>query len=384
MGKTFSLFIMALEFASKNKNWVIRFVMKEKSQAIEILEDIYTQLEPHISPEQMPIWKVSQSRFVFKNGSVIKISGVDSNHIEQNRGGRANIIILDEVASYPAEIYEYLIDSLLRPQLTTTKGFFVTATTPPNSPEHPYITREMQRLAQQNRLMTITIDDNSLISKEDKIKIENSYVGGRDNSNFQREYLGKLISNTDLRICPDFSGWNILDFDKTFTSDDIIVCDEGGQGKHLSACVRINISSGICYVKEFIVLPKLSYTAQIEMTKDVIGNVYPRIVCGDMRATTRQEFKEQKLIVNYVEKDTDDIGNATLINDFCFNRALIIHPSLRMAIGTLQNCTFNDKRTEIKATETYGHADGAICLAYGLKMMRKSTSVKKNLVNWGV
>jgi hypothetical protein len=78
--------------------------------------------------------KVDQRKqtVTFANGSIMSMLGADDvAHMETFRGGKANLIVIDEVGAMPTRILEPLVDEILEPQLWTTGGALVAIGTPP-------------------------------------------------------------------------------------------------------------------------------------------------------------------------------------------------------------------------------------------------------------
>lgn len=210
IGKSFSLFLMEVEKCIQNGGLIWRHIFPTFKLAKDVCYPIYRELREVLPDDVMPRLLKSEAAFEFKNGSVVLLGGAHPDSIENARGPIAHGIVLDEAAAFEESNFDYAMYSVLYPQLTTVKNSVVWhATTPPKSPQHPWLIKVLPRLRMDNAVVEATIDDNALLTQEDIAKIEKRYItleypNARDNPEFQREYLLKASAATDLRIIPEF------------------------------------------------------------------------------------------------------------------------------------------------------------------------------------
>jgi hypothetical protein len=80
--------------------------------------------------------KVDQRKqtITFPNGGIVAMLGADDvAHMETFRGGKSDIIVVDEVGAQPTRVLQPLIDEILEPQLRATNGTMVVIGTPPRA-----------------------------------------------------------------------------------------------------------------------------------------------------------------------------------------------------------------------------------------------------------
>jgi hypothetical protein len=204
-GKSFFLLLDAYEFCWRNPNTTVRFVLPELKQARETMLPIANEFKAFLPPELLPTPKLSELKLVFPNGAIIALGGAKKENAESNRGPIAHRIYRDECAAWEdSPHYEYITYSILLPQATTTEAMLIDATTPPKSPTHPWVIQDLPRLKQNKAIVTFDIDESPLLTEEQIDKIVERY-GGRDNPDFRREYKLELISDTSLRVTPEFN-----------------------------------------------------------------------------------------------------------------------------------------------------------------------------------
>ena len=137
VGKTFNFMLFLYEACWNNIDHIYRIVFPSLKATKETIVPILGELKHMIPPEYCPKHMKSENMLVFEQtGSVIKMGGVnDSNAIEGLRGPICHGLVADEIAAWNPNFYEYALESVLMPQMTTIEGAkFLSATTPPKSP----------------------------------------------------------------------------------------------------------------------------------------------------------------------------------------------------------------------------------------------------------
>jgi virulence-associated protein VapD len=96
-----------------------------------------------------------------------------------------------------------VLKSVLRPQLLTTRGQLIIASTPAEDLSHPYYT-DCEKAKRKNRFIQRTIFHNGSLT-QDEIAQEMEEQGGSDSPTWRREYLCEHIGDPTLRIVPEWS-----------------------------------------------------------------------------------------------------------------------------------------------------------------------------------
>lgn len=201
IGKSCVMCILALETCLQAKNSLVKYCCAKQKDAREIIRPLITMLIETCPKEIKPEFKTMEGAWVFPNGSRIQLNGLDGGRAESIRGGSSSLAIIDEAGL--VKDLEYIINSIILPTTLTTNGKIILASTPPKSIAHPFVSKYVNKARIEGNLITRTIYDNPIISKDklDKI-IEES--GGIDSPDFRREYLCILESNSNYSIIPEF------------------------------------------------------------------------------------------------------------------------------------------------------------------------------------
>lgn len=209
-GKTTSIAVFVHELLIKNPGWICRWCAPDQKQARQIVKPIFSQIQNNTPKEHRAVWRTTDSHYVYPNGSLLYLVGVNQDKGESARGPAANIIVLDEYGFWVEA--EYIAKSILYPQLQNQEGqWFIKASTPPPDLDHTYY-REKQIAMRKGRFIQKLIWDNEALSKAELDKIIEE-TGGVDSIAFRREYLCEEVADPKKVIIPEFSDLNLVDDD---------------------------------------------------------------------------------------------------------------------------------------------------------------------------
>lgn len=207
-GKTTSIAIFVHELLIKNPGWVCRWCAPDQKQARQIVKPIFSQIQRHTKKEDRAEWRTVDSHYLYPNGSMLYLVGVNQDKGESARGPAANIIVLDEYGFWLEA--EYIAKSILFPQLQNQEGqWFIKASTPPPNLDHAYY-REKLVAKRKNKFIQKLIWDNEALSEQELQKIIEE-TGGVDSVAFRREYLCDEVSDPQKLVVPEWSEENVID-----------------------------------------------------------------------------------------------------------------------------------------------------------------------------
>jgi hypothetical protein len=119
----------------------IKYAAQEKLSVRAIVEPTLKSLFMDCPLELRPVFDSQDNVWTWPaSGSEMRAAGVNGKGYENLRGQKAHLVIKDESGFY--DDYE-ATDRVLAPQLQTTKGFALDASTPSESPGHPATGRAM-------------------------------------------------------------------------------------------------------------------------------------------------------------------------------------------------------------------------------------------------
>lgn len=199
-GKTTSILVYVLEELRRNPGWVARWCEPFKNQAREIVMPEMKKLMADCPKHLRFEWKTTDSYFEGPGESRLYLRGVNEDKGESARGPFAHIIVADEYGSWVDA--DYIRKDVLRPQIDTTNGKLIIASTPAKNLGHIYYDLKL-RAIQRGRFIKKTIYDNESYTPE-KIKEIAEECGGFDSDTFRREYLCEPVADSKSLVIPEY------------------------------------------------------------------------------------------------------------------------------------------------------------------------------------
>jgi len=115
--------------------FVAKYCAQEQKSVRAIVQPTVDAIIETCPRELRPRFVSDDSKWVFPNGSNCTAAGADNKQYKALRGQKSHFNIKDEAGFY--DDYD-AVDRVLAPQTQTTKGFGIDASTPPETPGHPY------------------------------------------------------------------------------------------------------------------------------------------------------------------------------------------------------------------------------------------------------
>tara|TARA_Y100001938_G_scaffold24139_1_gene31642 strand:+ start:1064 stop:2503 length:1440 start_codon:yes stop_codon:yes gene_type:complete len=166
----------------------------------EFIQPHMRMLAEHAPKDLRPVEK--QDSWIFPNGSRIVIRGCeDRKKADRLRGPEADLAIVDEGGFIP--ILDYVVRSIIGPQLWETRGKMLLPSTPPESPDHPFVDllSEAEREGAYYRATTLEAPHLT----EDMLAEAIADAGGVDSIDWKREGLGQIIVDPQRMVCPEWT-----------------------------------------------------------------------------------------------------------------------------------------------------------------------------------
>lgn len=336
LGKSYFLLTLAFEECLKNPNRIVKYVAQTLKEVKKITDYLIKQLTSDCPKDLIPHFHTHYHSLIFPNGSQIHFAGTEMNRAENLRGSEAHLCIVDEAGF--CNNLDYIVNSILFPLTTLTKGKIILASTPSVSIDHPFI-KLLIEAEREGRFIKKTIYDNPRLKPEDIEQIAQQ-IGGKDSVAFRREYLVELISSDVDAVLPEF----------TRTVEEEIVKAGYVRPDYFDAYVSMDIGG-----KDFtaVLFAYYDFLNNIVVIEDEL--VFKNAVLSDELA---QAIKEKELelwghnnngrgkIFRY-----SDNNNIILLNDFIVKHDLVFIPTRKDDKKT----ALNDVRTRIKTKKLIIH-----------------------------
>lgn len=367
-GKTTSIAIFVHELLLKNPGWICRWCAPDQKQARQIVKPIFSQIQKFTKKDERATWRTMDSHYLYPNGSLLYLVGVNQDKGESARGPAANIIVLDEYGFWVEA--EYIARSILFPQLQNQQGqWFIKASTPPPSLDHIYY-REKQVAIRKSKFIQKLIWDNEALTKLELEKIIEE-AGGADSITFRREYLCEEVSDPQKLVIPEWSEENIVpdDYPRPAHFDAYVAIDSGFDDNSFGCFAWYDFNKN-----EIVV--DFEYCDNGKTTKHIIDSC-KRIeadIWGEKKARQRVMDGDKQKIFDVVSDHEYEVSLPRKAD-----KIASLH-ELRSEIGARRfkvkaRCTnliyqlrvgmwANDKHLDFERSNSVGHLDGVAAAMY--------------------
>lgn len=402
-GKSRTLLVLALEQCLKKPGSLVHYACPTAVMASKIIVPEMRKLLEDCPKDLTPKYFKHDRAFEFPNGSKIQIEGVEEGNAERLRGTSTNLGIIDE-AGFVDDL-EYIIDSILLPQTTTTKGRLILSSTPPKQMGHPFTLKYQENARKNNAYVKLSIMDILDLIRNDpahlrhlddeEVAIQREALGGAASPSWRREFMVEDIVDVNSAVVPEFSEEIIPYIVKEsprpayydpYTSMDPGLVDHTGvlfayldfnQAKLViedeyfvngSSVTTQNIASTIKVKEDSLWVSPLGIKTKVYLR---VSDNEP-ILLNDLRALHG---------ISFIPARKDDKEAA--INDLrikLVNHKIIINPRCKDLIYQLRNATWNKSRTSFMRSEEAGHYDLVDALIYLVRSVQWGKNPTPNMV----
>jgi hypothetical protein len=371
-GKTFFGVTKAVALALKKPKSRIRIAAAFETDLGEFVEPAFEAVLETCPAELAPKYVQQKRRYIFPNGSVIKLVGLDRKP-NGLRGNAIDLIILDE-AGFIARL-DYIHTSVIVP-LTTHRpdAKILLTSTPPESPDHEFWDF-VDRAKLDNSYAEFTIDQCPIVTPKDVTRLERE-MGGRDTTAFRREYLCEKVVESERAVIPEFDArihvadcprpeyWRHLhcyDFLDTGVRD-FTFC---GLGYYDFPNARLVVEDEIALSGSAVTTRNIA--DQTKRKERDLGYIpYRRISDNNNLILINDLSIEEKLPFAPTDKDSlEAMVNA--LRGWFRDKRIVVHPRCQFLIGTLGSALWNKNRDDFARSKTFGHADAIAALMYGVR-----------------
>lgn len=395
-GKSFIMFIIAVEECLREPNRTVVFIGPLKSQVNEIVDgNTFNVIFRNCPADLIPAHK--DSALIFQNGSRIRLSGTDNKNYNSLRGGAAHTIFLDE-AGFLSDLDTGVIP-VITPMTKTTNGKVIFASTPPDTLDHPYI--EILREHDESGLIsTFTIWDDKSLTERQLNKIINQ-CKGQDTTLFKREYECKRIVETSLQVIPELieEHAQTLIIDSTYKQDPLlqywkkyVVVDTGVRDHTAVIFAHYNYHTKKLVLEDSLSLSGVDYnTARLaDMIKGKVLDLWPN---PEYQKGISYIADSNNLIViqdlnviyklNFVPTSKGTLEQMVqLVRDWVYDSRITFAPNALDVLECSKFAIWSKSRNEFSRSPKYGHYDLTASLTYLVRNVDFAVDPVPNLLGF--
>jgi hypothetical protein len=408
LGKTHLLCAYVDYFARHKSNALIKYAAATGESLRDFTLPIMEQVISNYSGPQ-PVWKVSESCWVYPNGSRIMMVGCDDRRkANRLRGPACDVVVVDEASFIP--ILRYVVESVFRYQLisrpvwkdgtivsNTGGGVMVIASSAPESGGDDFATY-VSAADEAGRLVRRTIWDATHLPREE-IEELCKQAGGERSTAWRREALCEIVTDETRAVIPEMAGcvdaegnWIAVVGvrklpDGTEQLHHLLVTPPEHRklvtvidGGHIDMCVAalsyVDFLSQTLVIEQEVVMQRATARVIAQSVRDAERatwgvDVVPHRI-ADMPPQTIADLDDEQLTerlrVTGAHKG-DKAVSVTHLRDLVRARRIIVHPRCRTIIAHLKDAVWNTSRSDFERREAVSgnpghHYDGLDAVRY--------------------
>ena len=381
LGKSTLLCCLAIERALQFPDQQIKFASETQRSVKKIIHPIFRQILSTCPKDLRPKFHSHDGVYSFANGSEIHIAGAAMEQVDGLRGTACDLALVDEAAFIGS--LDYLIDSVLLPQtLNRPNAKIIMASTPPPTPDHPFVTKYMAEAMGSGNYSHYTIYDNPLLSAEtiEEFKRE---AGGEDSTTWRREYLGEIIADDKRSVFPEATDHTLFDkqvyeikrppYFIPITSIDLGYNDYTGV-----LFGYYHFPSAKIVIEDEILINKANSTEIVRLVREkekaLWGDLVPQVRVVDGPALVIADLNETHRFTCRLPEKSDLAANVNRIRIDLAAEVFCIHPKCKQLIAQIQYAIWDTTRTKFARSASSGHFDLAASLLYFCKHVDRRTN----------
>lgn len=378
LGKSYFLTVLAIETCLKKPYQIVKFIAPKVKDIKRIITPLVREVMHDCPQELKPSFSSQDHIFKFPNGSEIQLAGTDNGHAESIRGNKAHLCIIDEAGF--CDDLDYIVNSILIPTTTTTKGKIVMASTPSKTPDHPFM-NFLKHAEAEERFIKKTIYDNPRLTLEDIEGIANALPGGKEGTDFKREYLVEMIVSEDDAVVPEFNkdieASVVKEWPRPPYFDGYVSMDIGSKDLTVALFCYYDFISNKVIIEDEVVLSgkKMLTDSLAELIKIKEATLWTHPSTGSLKPPLLRVADNNNPIllndlaikhsINFMPTLKDN-ADAALNNMRMLLKSerIIIHPRCKTLIYHLKSAIWNKARSSYARSADHGHYDAVDALKY--------------------
>jgi hypothetical protein len=364
----------AIEECLRNPGHIVKYAAPTQDMAREIVVPLMTELLDGAEAAGIQVkFNVQQMRWTFPNGSTIRLAGCDGRNANRLRGTAAHLVIVDE-AGFVEDNLEYVITSVLRPQIITTQGRMILSSTPPKTPSHAF---EGYAAAAKARgdIDECTIDE---VCAEPDSHIKPSErdeaiadAGGRDSTACKREYFCRFETDEKSAIIPEWGAHAdkiCIHVDPPAHRTRYVAADFGFSDLTFVVFAWVDWERARVVVEDELVFEAAGAVtvgeAIVRKERELWGRDLPALRVADASNQLLATLHEMGVEFAPVVK-TDADAALTMLRTYVQRHRVIVDPRCKALIAHCAHGIWNGQRTSFaRIGEGLGHFDGIDALKY--------------------
>lgn len=340
----------------------------------EFIVPIMTAIAATAPPELRP--EIVGFEVRMAGGSRIPMQGCEDRlKADRLRGAAANGAVVDE-AGFIA-VLRYVIESVLQYQLAHSGGLLLIASSPSDSPSHPFTSYADAALA-RNAYSHATIHDSPLIAPEEISRLCDAQGGPLTNA-WRREALAERVVDEHRAIIPEFGPAEseiVKAVEQPLHFDPCVIGDLGFVDFAALLYGYWHFALAVIIIEDELFTRHARSDEITALSTKIEGERWGARLVRQRRldGTARERADMRKLMQPSEEAGSqprwDGVNNQE--RDAAVNALrldvqrgkILIHPRCVQLRAHLRGGLWNERRTDFERTDELGHCDGVSALMY--------------------
>ena len=377
LGKTYFLCVLASVYAFRKSNSQIRYASVTQKAVKKMVHPIFKELFKEVPLKHRPQWNGQDSVYKFPNGSEIHVAGVNGQHSDDLRGTAADLCVVDEAAF--VDDLTYLIDSVLLPQLLTTGGKLIMASSSPLSPAHQF-TSYIQESRETGNYSSYDIHKGGY--PPDVVSEFCKEAGGASSTTWRREYLNEIIVDSAYAIIPEFS----KDIVQEYVASELDVYWHKYVSMDIGTKDFTAILFGVYDFKQarLFILDEVVINGPEVTTENIAKAIKQKELLLQMKPYRRVSDNNNLILLNdlgtqsgihFIPTNKDRLE--AMVNELRLwvqNKRLVVAPHCTQTIGCLEFGVWNKDRKQWGRSSQYKHFDALAALMYMVRNIDQNSN----------
>lgn len=378
LGKSYCLSVIAIEKCLQKAGAIVKFIAPTQKHVKMIIRPLLKDILKDCPKELKPDFSTADNVYRFPNGSEIQLAGTDSGHAESLRGGSADICIVDEAGF--CDDLRYIVQSILIPTTTTTRGKIIMSSTPPKSADHEFVNYMKTAEFKGNYVKKTIYDGIGDRISEEIIQEIIEELGGEDSPDFRREYMCELIIDEDHAVAPEFTEALQKDVIKEWPrppfADFYVAGDIGFKDLTVFLFGYYDFKNAKLIIEDELVMSgkKMTTAYMADQIKAKERSLLVNKMTGEQMEPYLRICDNNLIVINdlyalhgltFVPTAKDDAAAALNNMRIMLKEGrIIINPRCTTLIYHLRNATWNKSRKSFDRSPDAGHYDAVDALKY--------------------
>lgn len=376
-GKSFGLCLLGVMVCLKIPHANVRYASSTQKSVRKMIMPIIKTILKDCPMDLKPSWNQADGCFRFYNGSELHVAGVNNGHEDDLRGTDAHLAIVDEAAFI--DKLQYVVESVLMPQLITTDGILIMASSSPLSPAHEFASY-IHEAKDQGNYASFNIYEADY--DEQTIEEFKREAGGESSTTWRREYLNELIVDEETQIVPEWENT----FCKTMERTEFFPYYQKQTTMDTGFRDKTAILFGYYDFKNARLVVEREYVVNgREVTSENIAKAVTSIEKElGYKDSNRIADNNDLIFLNDLQsshgvafRPTNKDSLHAMVNEvreWVKNGRVVIDPECSQLLGCIEYGVWNTSRKEFERSKAFGHYDALAALIYMVRNVDQHTN----------